>query len=161
MDRLKGLPSFTLVAAIVLIGLRIVHLAVPVLFPDTQPGPIAVASLDEARQRTGFSPIVPAYHPASLSAEPTSITVVFAPSPTLIVVWRAGPDYVSVTERRGGPKPAAPPAAVPLAGVPESSWWTSGAEHHLVVARVGVWIEITTNLPSGDLRRLADTLTVY
>lgn len=161
MDRLKGLPSFTLVAAIVLIGLRLVHLAVPLVFPGTQPGPIAVATLDEARQRTGFSPIAPAYHPASLGSEPTSVTVVFTPSPTLIIVWRAGQEYLSLAERRGGPRPAAPPAAGPLAGVAESTWWTSGAEHHLVVARVGYWIELTTNLPASELRRFADTLTVY
>ena len=161
MDRLKGLITFTVVAAVVLIGLRIVHLAVPMLFPGTQPGPISAANLDEARQRAGYSPIVPAYHPASLGAEPSSITVLFAPSPTLIIVWRQGNDYLSVTEYRGGHRPASPPTATPLSGVADSIWWTTGNERHLVVARVGFWIELTTNLPVSDLRRFADTLTVY
>lgn len=161
MDRLKGLSSFTAVAAIVLLGLRLAHLAVPIAFPGTQPGPIAVGDFEEARQRAGYSPIVPGYHPAALGADPTSITILFRPSPTLIMVWRQGDNYLSITERRGGQRPAAPPAAEPLAGVPESIWWASGSERHLVVARVGYWIELTTNLPVSDLKRFADTLTVY
>lgn len=161
MDRLKGLPTFTLIAAAVLIGLRILHLTVPVLFPGTQPGPIALASLDEVQQRTGFSPIVPAYHPASLGADPTSITVVFATKPTLIVVWRQGNDYLSLTQWRGSPKPGAPPTAGALPGVADSTAWSSGTEHHLIVARVGFWIELITNLPMSELKRFADTLTVY
>ena len=40
---MKGLVSFGLIAVAVLIGLRIVHLAVPMIFPDTQPGPMIAA----------------------------------------------------------------------------------------------------------------------
>jgi hypothetical protein len=161
VDRLKGLSSFTVVAAVVLMGLRLLHLAVPIAFPGTQPGPIAVANLDEAGQRAGYSPIVPGYHPAALGADPTSITILFRPTPTLIMVWRQDEHYLSITERRGGQRPAAPPTAEPLAGVADSLWWASGTERHLIVARVGYWIELTTNLPVSDLKRFADTLTVY
>jgi hypothetical protein len=161
MDRLRGLSSFVVIAAVVLAGLRAGRLAVPVRLPGTRQGPIAVASLDEAGRRAGFAPIVPAYHPASLGAEPTSISVLLSPEPTVIVIWRQGDEYLSITERRGGPRPDAPPLAQPLAEVPDSSWWMAGSQNHLIVRRAGYWIEMATSLPARDLKRFADTLTQY
>jgi hypothetical protein len=159
MDRLKGLLSFALIAAAVLLGLRALHLSLPVLFPATRQGPLAVRDLDEARRRVGFGPIVPAYHPSALGDRPTSISVLLSPEPTVIVVWRQGSEYLSVTQKRGGAKPDHPPLAVPLVDVADSTWWTAGAQNHLIVWRVGFWIEIATSLPARDLKRLADTLT--
>jgi len=158
MDRLKGLTSFALIAGGVFLVLRAVHVGVPILFPETRQGPIAVASLDEARKRAGFAPIVPAYHPASLGDKPVSINVLLNPVPTVIVVWK-GEEYLSVTLQRGGAKPGHPPLAEPLTDVPDSTWWMAGSQNHLIVWRVGYWIEITTSLPARDLRRFADTLT--
>jgi hypothetical protein len=159
MDRVKGLLSFAVIAAVVLVVLRGLHVAVPVLFPSTRQGPIAVASLDEARKRVGFAPIVPAYHPSSLGATPTSISVLLSPEPSVIVVWRQGSEYLSVVQRRGGPEPEHPPLAQPLADVPDSTWWMADSQNHLVLWRVGYWIEIATSLPARDLKRFADTLT--
>jgi hypothetical protein len=81
VDRVKGLGSFALVAVAVLIALRIVHLAVPLVFPSTRLGPIIVATMDEARDQLGFAPIVPTYRPASIGDKPIRITVVFSPTP--------------------------------------------------------------------------------
>lgn len=159
MDRLKGLLSFVLIAAVVLLVLRLAHVGVPILFPETRQGPVAVASLDEARRRLGFAPIVPAYHPAALGDRPTSIAVLLSPVPTVIVVWREGDEYLSVTQRRGGPKPDHPPLAEPLTDVPDSTWWMAGSQNHLIIWRVGFWIEMATSLPARDLKRFADTLT--
>ena len=158
---MKGLASFALVAAAVLITARIVHLSVPILFPSTRLGPIIVATMDEAREHLGFAPILPTYRPASLGRDPISITVVFSPTPTLIVAWRQGHDYLSITQQRGGPKPVAPADAGPLADVPDSTWWRNGPEHHVIVSRVGFWIEITTNLSTSELQQFAKTLVVY
>jgi hypothetical protein len=159
MDRLKGLLSFALIAAAVLVLLRLLHVGAPILFPETRQGPMAVASLAEARQRLGFAPIVPAYHPASLGDKPTSISVVLSPDPTVIIVWRQGGESLSLVQRRGGSPPDHPPLAEPLADVPDSTWWMAGSQNHLVLWRVGYWIEITTTLPARDLKRFADTLT--
>jgi hypothetical protein len=159
MDRLKGLLSFALVAASVFLVLRGMHVAAPILFPETRQGPLAVASLDEARQRLGFAAIVPAYHPASLGDKPTSINVLLNPVPTVIIVWRQGAESLSLVQQRGGSKPNHPPLAQPLADVPDSTWWMAGSQNHLIVWRVGYWIELTTTLPARDLRRFADTLT--
>ena len=51
MARVKGLLSFALIATGVLLALRLLHVGVPILFPQTRQGPIAVASFDEARKR--------------------------------------------------------------------------------------------------------------
>jgi hypothetical protein len=159
MDRLKGLLSFALIAAGVLLVLRLLHVGAPILFPGTRQGPIAVASLDEARERLGFAAIVPAYHPASLGDRPTSISVLLSPVPTVMIVWRQGTESLSLVQRRGGDKPPSPPLAQALADVPDSTWWMAGSQNHLIVWRVGYWIELTTTLPARDLKRFADTLT--
>ena len=161
MDRLKGLASFVVIALVVLALVRAAHLAVPVLFPATRTGPISVASLDEVVRVAGFSPVVPAYHPAALGDRPTSITVVLSPTPTVIVAWRTHEAYLSITQRRGGPRPSAPPLATPLVDLPDSVRWSSGSENHALVWRVGYWIEIVTSLPDQDLKRFIDTLTQY
>jgi hypothetical protein len=161
MDRVKGLPIFAVIALGALFALRGIHLSVPFLFPSTRIGPIVVSSLDEAREWLGFPPVVPTYRPASIGAQPASLSVAFKPSPLLIASWRLGDSYMSLTQRRGGSKPSAPPHAGPFAGVADSTYWLNGSEHHLIVERVGFWIEITTNLPETELRRFVDTLAVY
>jgi hypothetical protein len=57
--------------------------------------------------------------------------------------------------------PPYPPISQPLLDVPDSTWWMDGPRCHLVLARGGLWIEIETDLPPRDLKRLADTLTRY
>jgi hypothetical protein len=145
----------------VLGGLRLLHVGVPAVFPETRQGPIAVASLDEARRRVGFAPLVPAYRPESLGEGPSATTVTLSPHPSFTIVWRRGDAFLTVTQRRGGPRPVQPPLARPLDGLPESAWWLEGGRAHLVLPRDGFWVEITTTLPPRDLRRLADTLTPY
>ena len=55
---------------VVLGVLRIAHVAVPLLFADTRPGPFVLRSLDEAQPRVGFAPLVPGYRPATLGEAP-------------------------------------------------------------------------------------------
>lgn len=158
---MKGLPTFAIMTVAVLLALRLVHLTVPHVFPSTRIGPVEVSSFEAASARLGFAPILPGYRPASLGAKPISISVVYVPAPSLNVAWRQGNDYLSITQTRGGSKPYAPPHAAPMADVSESTWWTVGSENHIIVSRVGFWIEITTNLPPGELQRFAATLAVY
>jgi hypothetical protein len=161
MDRLKGLLSFVLITAGVLVGLRLLHLGAPFVFPSTRLGPIPITSLDEVRPRVGFAPMLPAYRPAELGDQPTRMSVTLSPRPTFEIVWEQGAGYLSVTQRQGGPMPPHPPLSQPLTDVPESFWWTTGARSHLVLSRGGFWIEVETSLPTRDLRRFADTLTQY
>lgn len=161
MDRLKGLVSFALITAGVLLALRVVHLTVPVAFPETRQGPIAITSLDDVRRLAGFAPMLPAYRPATLGSQPASMTVVLSPRPAFAIVWRNGEQYLSVTQRRGGAMPARPPLSQPLTDVPDSTWWVDKSRCHLILARGEFWIEIETSLPPSELRRFADTLTQY
>ncbi|OGK84713.1 MAG: hypothetical protein A2050_16720 [Candidatus Rokubacteria bacterium GWA2_73_35] len=155
--RLRGLGSFLLVAGGLLVALRVLHVGVPLLFPGTRPGPFAVASLDEAQRRLGFAPLVPAYRPATLGVGRPSLTVTLGPYPTFLAVWR-GEHSLSLTQRRGGPRPAAPPTSQALAGVADSLWWRDGPTNHLLLRRGEFWVTVETDLPVRDLRRIADTL---
>lgn len=160
MGRLRGLGSFALITAGVLLALRLLHLGVPLLVPETRPGPFAVASLDEVQRRVGFAPLVPAYRPEVLGERPSTMTVSLGPQPTFVIAWR-GERFLSVTQRRGGAMPAHPAASQPLASVPDSTWWRDGSLHRLVLKRGDFWIEVETDLPARDLERIADTLNPY
>lgn len=161
MARLRGLGSFALITAAVLLGLRLLHLATPVVFPSTRLGPIEVASLDEVRRLVGFVPMVPAYRPATLGDRPVGITVVLSPRPTFQITWRSGDQFLIVTQRQGGARPAESPVSKPLLDVPNSAWWMEGAQAHLVLERGAFWIEIETSLSISELKRFADTLSPF
>lgn len=161
MDRLRGLGSFVLIAAGVLGALRLAHVTIPAVFPETRQGPIAVADLNEAGRRAGFAPLVPAYRPEELGERPSEMTVTLSPYPTFAIAWKSDGRFLSVTQQRGGPRPAQPPLARPLDDLADSAWWMEGGRAHLVLPRDGFWIHVVTSLPPRDLRRIADTLTAY
>lgn len=160
MARLRGLGSFLLVTVAVLLALRLLHVAVAALFPEVRPGPVIVRSLADVERRAGFAPLVPAYRPAALGARPAAITVTIGPAPGVVIVWR-GEQYLSITEQRGGPVPDHPPTARALGDVPDSLWWSDGTVHRVLVRRGELWVTVETDLPSRDLRRIADTLRPY
>jgi hypothetical protein len=160
MARLTGVPSFVLIVAVVLGLLRLVNVAVPLIVPEARPGPFAMAGLDEVEQRVGFAPLVPAYRPRALGEEPPHLTGARGPYASLVMTWR-GERHLVIVERRGGPAPDHPPTSRPLPAVADSLWWSEGGVHHALIRRDELWITIETDLPSGDLRRLADTLTAY
>lgn len=159
MDRVKGLGSFIVIAVVVFGLLRVVHVGVPLAFPETRQGPIALAGLDDVRRQAGFAAIVPAYRPATLGERPAEITLTYRPRPTVTIVWQQDGDHVSVTQQRGGARPEAPPLARPFEGLPDSLWWMDGGHATLQIPRGEFWITIATSLPVGELRRFVDTLT--
>lgn len=161
MDRLRGLGSFAVITVLVLLSLRLVHVATPVLFPSTRLGPIEIASLDDVRRLTGFGPVMPAYRPATLGPAPVRMAVVLSPRPTFTIGWREGGAYLTVTQRQGGARPETSPLSQPLLDVPDSIWWTEGTTNHLVIERGDFWITLETNLSTGELRRFVDTLSGY
>jgi hypothetical protein len=161
MDRLRGFGSFAIITVVVLAGLRGLHVAVPIAFPATRPGPIGVARLVDVRRLVGFAPMIPAYHPSALGASPTEISVRLSPTPTATVVWSHDDVYLSVTTRRGGPRPVTAPLAAPLGDVPAAVWWLGGSRTHALLLRDGFWIEIETSLGEQELRRFVDTLSFY
>ena len=161
MAGVKGLASFLVITALVLVALRGLHVAVPIVFPETRQGPIAVTRLEDVRRQVGFTPMLPAYRPAILGDHPGDMTIQFSPVPTFRIVWRGEEHDLTLTQRRGGSDPTIPPLASPLQGVPGATWWTTSGRSHLVVKREDFWIELDTSLPSRELRRFVDTLTTY
>jgi hypothetical protein len=160
VGRLTGLGSFALIAAVMLLGLRVLHVGIPLFLPETRPGPFVLGSLDDVRRRAGFAPLVPAYRPAALGDRPSTLSVALRPQPTFVIAWR-GEHYLSLTQRRGGPMPAHPSTAEPLPEVPDSLWWRDGQRLHMVLRRDEFWVDVETDLPARDLKRIADTLTPY
>jgi hypothetical protein len=160
MARLRGVASFVVIAAVVLGVLRLVYVVVPLIFADLRPGPFELESLDEVERHVGFSPLVPAYRPIALGTEPPRLSGARSPYASVVMVWR-GERYLTVSERRGGRAPDHPPTSRPLTAVADSLWWSERGVHHAILRRDGLWVSIETDLPSGDLRRLADTLTPY
>ena len=160
MARLKGVASFAVIVAVVLGALRLVHVVAPLLFADTRPGPFELGSLDEVQRRVGFAPLVPGYRPAALGEQPPRLSGARSPYASVEMVWR-GERYLTLSERRGGQAPDHPPTSRPLTAVADSLWWSESGVHHAILRRDELWISIETDLPSGDLRRLADTLTPY
>lgn len=161
MARLSGFASFVIITIVVLAGLRAVHLAVPAVFPETRPGPIALARLDDARRILGFRPMIPAYHPAVLGAAPTSVTARFSPAPAITAIWDRGGSYLAVTTWQSARRPGTPALAAPLADLANAWHWFDGSHVHALLLRDGGWIEIETNLGEQELRRFADTLSRY
>ena len=160
MAGLRGVGRFAVVLAVVLAVLRLAHLGVPLVVTDARPGPFVLASLDDVAARVGFAPVEPAYHPVTLGDRPTAITAWLVPRPTVEIVWQAE-RFLSVTAQRGGPMPDHPPVSQLLDGVPESRWWQQDGRSVLVVRHGALWVTLVTDLPTRDLRRLADTLTPY
>lgn len=161
MAGLKGLASFLVITTLVFVALRGLHVAVPIVFPETRQGPIAVTRLEDVSRQVGFAPILPAYRPAILGDHPGDMTIQFSPVPTFRTRWRGEVHDLTVTQRRGGPDPVKPPLARPLEGVPDAMWWSAGGRSCLVLKRDEFWIELDTSLPSRELRRFVDTLTAY
>ena len=160
MGRLKGLGSFVVIAAAVLLALRGLHLAVPLFVTNARPGPFELSTIDEVERYAGFAPMLPAYRPISLGERPARLTVWLIPYPTLAINWK-GEHSLSLTQRRGGSMPDHPGVTQPLADVPDSQWWQDGPRAHLILKRGDFWFELETDLDARELQRFANTLTPY
>ena len=160
MDRLKGIASLLVIAGAWLLLLRLVHLAVPMLYPAAFTGPISVDDFEAAGRHAGFSPRLPYYRPAALGTGPVHITASRRPRPKVVTFWQ-GERFLYLAEREGGPAPSRGVRGTPLEGRPGSRYWRAGETHHVVLELDGHWIEIRTDLTFVDVERIVDTLTPY
>lgn len=157
---LAGLLSLVVILGVLGVLLRVVHLGIPLLYPQVLRGPFSLDGLDEVEEYAGFSPLVPFYRPAELGSAPVIVTVFRRPRPRVAILWQA--ERLLVLEQtQGGPPPAAPPQARPLVGEPEATWWREGRTHHVIARSRGLWVEIRTDLPEQDLHRIVATLRPY
>ena len=76
-----------------------------------------------------------AHRPEVLGEQPSEMTVTLSPYPTFAIAWRNAGSFLSVTQRRGGPRPAQPPMARQLEDVADSAWWMEDSRANLVLSR--------------------------
>jgi len=158
--RARAIVSFVILAAIFFALLRLIHLAVPVFYPQVLSGPFSVEGFDEVEELAGFSPLLPFFRPEVLGTRPVNITVTRRPQPEVVVFWQAE-RFLVLAERRGSRPGGAPPSARPLERHPDALWWREGVTHHVQLQREGLWIELRTDLPLTDVERLVETLRPY
>lgn len=160
--RIRGLVTFVVLATVFFALLRVVHLVVPVFYPQVLSGPFSVESFDEVEELAGFSPRLPFYRPEVLGTRPVNITVTRRPQPKVVVFWQAE-HFLYLSEQRGGRPERAPASAQPkpLPRHPDARWWREGDTNHVQLERDGLWIELRTDLPLQDVERLVETLRPY
>ncbi len=162
MDRLKGLVSLLVVAGIVLVILRVIHLGLPLVYPQVLRGPFSLDAVADVEEYSGFSPLVPFYRPQVLGEKPINITVTRGLEPEVLIFWQAD-HFLYLQERRGGPRPPVPETARPVAGTPgtDTVTWRQGRTTYAQTRRGEVWVELRTDLGANDVRRILDTLRGY
>lgn len=160
MDRLRGIASFVVIAALFFAALRLVHLAVPVFYPKVLAGPFSLDDFAAVEEITGFSPLLPFYRPQELGERPVAITATRRPHPGVVVFWQ-GEHFLYLSSRRGGRLPAVPATARPLPRHPDARWWRDGATHYVVLERRGLEVELRTDLGLEDVERIVETLRPY
>jgi hypothetical protein len=160
MDRLRAIASFALIAASFLVGLRLLHLTIPIFYPKVLSGPFSLDQIELVEQYTGFSPRLPFYRPQQLGERPVTITVTRRPYPKVVIFWQAE-HFLYLAEQQGGDMSSGEGGGEPLADQPESGWRREGKTHHVVVQMDDLWIELRTDLSSRDVQRIIDTLRPY
>jgi hypothetical protein len=156
MTGLRGFASFLALAAGLALGLRTLHVALPLVSPQVPAAPRRLADPALARRHTGFSAWLPFYRPERLGARPVEVLVTHRPDPALRIVWR-GERLLVLEQRRRFPAP--PPSARPLAGRRGALAWQEGGLRRARL-RVGeLEIDVATDLELADLERLVASLT--
>ena len=122
MGRLKGLGSFLWITGVVFLGLRLLHLGIPLLHTGGPTGPVYLDRLESIAGHTQFVPRIPSYWPETLGARPDRIVVTRRPHAGVEIRW-AAQRSIRIRERRDGPVPAHPPTAGTFPGYPGSWWW--------------------------------------
>ena len=165
MSRLRGITSLLVIAGILFLALRAIHVGIPLVYPRVLRGPFSLGSLGEVEEYTGFSPLVPFFRPQALGPEPVHVTATRPPRAQVVVFWQ-GDRFLYLEERDGGGPPPVPEIARswslegPAADA-ENHWWRQGRTVYAVTRRGDLWIELRTDLSDDDARRVIETLRPY
>lgn len=160
MGRLRGVVSLLVILALVLGLLRLIHLVVPIFYPQVLSGPFSLASFDEVEEYAGFSPLLPFYRPESLGTRPVHITVTRRPEPRVVVFWQAE-HFLYLSQERGRMPPVPGFVERQLPGHPGSIRWREGRTRYARVRFGDRWVEVRTDLSDEDMERIVDSLRPY
>lgn len=159
MSRLGGFASFVLIVALFWFALRLVHLLVPLAYPVVLQGPFSLDDAAAVEQYCGFSPLVPFYRPEVLGESPINITAYRRP-PRVVFFWQGG-RFLRIEQTLAGEMPEVPADAVPFAGLDDAVSWQRGEAVHAVARIEPFVVELRTDLPIEDARRILDSMRPY
>lgn len=165
MSRLRGIASLLVIAAVLLVVLRAIHVGIPIFYPRVLRGPFSLGDLAEVEQYTDFPPLVPFFRPQSLGPKPVHVTASRPPHAEVVVFWQ-GERFLYLEERAGAAAPPVPENARTWglegpAAAGEHHWWRQGRTIYAVTRRGDLWIELRTDLSDDDARRVLETLRPY
>jgi hypothetical protein len=165
MSRLRGILSLLVIAAVLFLALRAIHVGIPLVYPRVLRGPFSLGGLAEVEEYTGFSPLVPFFRPQALGERPVHVTANRPPRAAVVVFWQ-GDRFLYLEEREGAAAPPVPENARTWslegpAAAGEHHWWRQGRTIYAVTRRGDLWIELRTDLSDDDARRVLETLRPY
>jgi len=139
MSRLRGIVSLLVIAAVLLLVLRAIHVGIPIFYPRVLRGPFSLGSLAEVEEYTGFPPLVPFFRPQTLGERPVNVTASRPPKAEVVVFWQAD-RFLYLEEREGGTPPPVPENARTWglegpAAAGEHHWWRQGRTIYAVAHR--------------------------
>lgn len=157
MGRLKDITGFLVLALGLFAALRVLHVALPIFYPQMLTGPFRVESPAAAHGYLGFAPRLPFYRPQQLGPRPLDVTVARRPHPEIVILWKAE-RFLRLTERKGGDPPMIAATGQSLPGHPDAVVWGDRHTRRVVLKIDDLWIELDTDLSERDVLRLIDTL---
>lgn len=153
MARLKGLVSLLAITVGVLLALRLLHLALPLVYPPSNPGPFVLNRVEQVAAYAGFEPYVPFYRPELLGTQAPRIVVTRVEFAQVTMSW-SGRHSLEIVQRLAATRPRVPAAALPMEGVDEVQWWADGPSTSAMAWRGGVAVALRSDLPREQLRRV-------
>ncbi len=157
MGRLKGFLSLVVIVGGFFLAARVLHLVIPMFYPQVLSGPFSVEELGDVAQYTGFPPLTPFYRPQQLGQKPVNITAERRPHPRVTIFWH-GDNFLYLEERQDGLRPTTPVDTRPFPALEDGRRWAEGNTLYAIGKKGDFWISLRTDLGEEDLRRLAETL---
>ncbi len=157
MGGMRAAGVLAALAALFFAGLWVVHLTVPIFYPEALRGPFVVASIEDAERYCGYSPLTPFYRPEILGRSPISITVTRRPHGKVVIFWH-GERFLYLAQEHDEKRDVHRSDRRSFPGHAETAWWREGSAHHLQFRRGDLWLEMRTNLDEIDIGRILETL---
>lgn len=152
----KNLFSFVVILGVIWGVLRVVNLVIPMAYPGVLQGPFSLDDPSDVEEYAGFSPLVPYYRPELLGQRPILVTARRRP-PQVVIFWQ-GEHFLYLEEELDGDLPPIPEDAEPLLGDTNAVWWRDGSTVHAAATIERFAVELRTDLPPQEARRILDTL---
>jgi hypothetical protein len=157
MGGLRAAGILAALAALFFGGLWIVHVTVPIFYPEALRGPFVIENIEEAERYSGYSPLAPFYRPEKLGQRPISITVTRRPHGKVVVFWQ-GEKFLYLSQELDSQKQVHRSDRRSFPDHGDTTWWQEGSTHYLQFRKDDLWLEMRTDLSEQEIGRILDTL---